>query len=126
MFIVFHCAADVTPFRDEVIEDDRILGIALSVIMIVEDTRQPVIEDFCVSFINSILAQTYRKIYQFLVVVPICSDKNMVISGSQICVDKARLQRYNEHIRNDNSVYYKLGGQIWRGISDSSLPLLYV
>ena len=82
MFIVFHCAADVTPFRDEVIEDDRVLGVALSVIVIVEDTRQPVIKDFCVCFINSILAQTEGKIYQFLVVAPTCSDKNMVFGAS--------------------------------------------
>lgn len=54
-----------------------------------------------------ILAQTEGKIYQFLVNAPMRSDHNTVIDEFQICVDKARLQRYNERIRNDKSVYYK-------------------
>ena len=61
----------------------------------------------CVSPVYYILAQTEGKIYQFLVIAPIRSDKNMVINESQICVDKARLQRYNEHIRNYKSLYCK-------------------
>ena len=35
------------------------------------------------------------------------SQKTGGKSAYQICVDKARLQRYNERIRNDKPLYYK-------------------
>ena len=73
-----------------------------------------------------ILAQTDGKFYQFLVIARMRSERNLVFGDAQICVDKARLQRYNERIRNDKPLYYKRGGQICRGISDWSLPLLCV
>ena len=111
LFFVFHRAVDVSPFRDEVVEDDSVLKIALSVIVVVEDTRQPLIEDFCVRFVNIILAQTVGEIYQFLVIALIRSDKNMVIDESQICVDKARLQRYNEHIRSNEFLFISEEGR---------------
>lgn len=51
------------------------------------------------------------EIYQFLVIDLIRSDKNMVIDESQICVDKARLQRYNEHIRSNEFLFISEEGR---------------
>ena len=38
--------------------------------------------------------------------------KKLVASGSQICVDKARLQRYNEDIRSYRCLYRNEEGRV--------------